>query len=319
MNQYFEARERCPACEGTRSTPLCRAPYTESPLRDYLLSFYSPQGGVELEYLEGQDYVVVECKDCGLIYQGEIPNGFLMHRLYESWIDPRRCFERHERFRGIEYFAGLSTEIVEIVSMFGRVPMDVTLLDFSMGWGHWCRVAQSFGCRVHGTEISPARIEYARRTGVAVIDGEEIQEHRYDFINMEQVCEHLPDVRTTVASLTQSLKRDGILKISVPDGWDVKRRLKTWDWQAPKGSPDSLNPVAPLEHVNCFNHSSLLAMAERCGLVPVARSSSPLVARRSRGVREGVKAVLRPYWHRLRGFRRPQSAQGTCVFFRLKP
>ncbi|MEI7903484.1 MAG: hypothetical protein WCK89_24865, partial [bacterium] len=167
-----------PSCESTKGTELCRTPYTANPMREYLISFYSPQGGVEFGYLENQDYVLIECDQCGLIYQSEIPNDFLMHKLYEEWIDPRKCFDMHERHRDIQYFDRLSKEIVRIVSMFDRPPMDLEFLDYSMGWGHWCRVAQSFGCLVHGTEFSQSRIEYARSKGVPVIDYDEIGSHR---------------------------------------------------------------------------------------------------------------------------------------------
>ena len=38
------------------------------------------------------------------------------------------------------------------------------------------------------------------------------------------------------------------------------------NWEAPKGSRNSLNPVAPLEHVNCFRATSLTRMASIAGL-----------------------------------------------------
>ena len=137
MNEYFTSRQQCPGCESANGMELCRIPYTSSTMRDYLISFYSPQGGVEFDYLENQDYVLIECDQCDLIYQSEIPNDFLMHKLYEQWIDPRKCFDLHERHRGIQYFARLSSEIVTVVSMFDRAPIDLKFLDYSIGWGHW--------------------------------------------------------------------------------------------------------------------------------------------------------------------------------------
>ena len=34
------------------------------------------------------------------------------------------------------------------------------------------------------------------------------------------------------------------------------------DWSAKKGAKNSLNNVAPLEHIQCFNRSSLMNMVE---------------------------------------------------------
>ena len=247
MNPFFVARQRCPGCGCERSRELCRTPYDTDPIHAYLGSFYAPQGGVEFEYLRGQDYILNECADCGLVYQPEIPDEALSHRLYEQWIDPAKCFARYECSRGIDYFERLCREIVQIVRYFACPPMELAMLDYSMGWGHWCRIAQSFGCRVHGTEFSRSRVAYARGRGVHVIEVAQIAEYRYDFINTEQVFEHLPDPCSVLAYLKASLKPGGLLKISVPDGWDIRRRLACWDWSAPKGSAHSLNPVAPLE------------------------------------------------------------------------
>ena len=66
--------------------------------------------------------------------------------------------------------------------------------------------------------------------------------------------------------LKKSLKAEGILKISVPTANDIDRRLKIMDWESPKHSKNSLNPVAPLEHINCFRRSSILNMAAEAGM-----------------------------------------------------
>ena len=314
MNEHFVARNECPGCGSGLTVELCRAPYSQPPLRQYLIDFYSPQGKVDHGFLRDQDYVLRECMDCGLIYQGEIPGDSLMRKVYEEWIDPRKSFDLYERTRGINSFAVLSAEIIEIVRLFDRAPMELAFLDFSMGWGHWCRIAQSFGCAVHGTEFSPSRIEYARSTGVRVISYAEIASHRYDFINTEQVFEHLPEIRASLAYLKGSLKPGGLLKISVPDGADIKRRLKVWDWRALKNSPDSLNPVAPLEHINCFHHAALVRLAAGAGLVPYA---GPPAATRPcpGGFAETAKALLRPYWRRLKRANPSPANRGTSMLF----
>ena len=311
MNNYFIERSKCPCCESSKYTILCRASYTEVPLRDYLVSFYSSQGAIDLEYLEEQDYVLVECLECALIYQQEIPGEFLLHKLYEEWIDPQKVFELVEKRRTIGYFVGLIAEVISVMRQFDHPPMQLQFLDFGMGWGHWCRTAQAFGCTVYGTELSVARIEYAKQAGVRIIDYEEISKQKFDFINTEQVFEHLSEPRETLAYLKQSLKADGILKISVPNGEDIKQRLKKWDWYAPKYSAWSLNPVAPLEHINCFNRDSLIYLARECGLTPI-EVPSVIIQTYSDGFLHTIKTILRPYWPRLRGTQR-----SNCIFFRL--
>jgi len=310
MNDYFIQRSKCPSCESPKYTVLRRSPYSERPLKDYLVSFYSAQGTIEIEFLEGQDYVLVECSGCGLIYQQEIPGEFLMQKLYEEWIDPHIVFELFEKRRTIGYYVGLIAEVISIIKRFNRPPMQLQFLDFGMGWGHWCRAAQAFGCIVYGTELSAARIKYARQMGVQVINYEEIPWQKFDFINTEQVFEHLPEPKETLIHLKRSMKADGLLKISVPNGNDIKRRLTKWDWDTLKNSTLSLNPVAPLEHINCFSKDALICLARECGLTPIEVPSVSLQIS-SNGFNT-IKTILQPYKHRLQNTQRANS-----IFFRL--
>ncbi len=295
VNNYFVKRHKCPGCESSKYTLLYSSPYTTAPLRDYLVSFYSAQGTIELEYLDAQDYVLVECLGCGMIYQQEIPGDFLLHKLYEEWIDQDESLALVKRRRTVGYFAGLSKEITNVIRYFDRLPSELTFLDFGMGWGQWCRMAQAYGCTVYGVELSEPRIKYARQMGIRVIDYKEISSMRFDFINTEQVFEHLAEPRDTFAHLRRSLTPDGLLKISVPDGRDIRWRLNQGNWQALKTSRYSLNPVAPLEHINCFNRVSLIHLAREFSLAPVN-------FRVFHGKVEGFQMVmdgLRRHWNRL--------------------
>jgi hypothetical protein len=58
-------------------------------------------------------------------------------------------------------------------------------------------------------------------------------------------------------------------QLSLPYGTDIRRRLDSMDWTAPKGSLLSIDAVAPLEHTNCFNHDSLVSLAASQGLKPI--------------------------------------------------
>ncbi len=171
------------------------------------------------------------------------------------------------------------------------------------GWGHWCRVARGFGCQVWGTELSAARIAYAQADGLRVLAWKDIPAQRFDFINTEQVFEHLPEPFETLTYLARSLNPGGLIRISVPDGWDIKRRLNVGNWHAPKGSRDSLNPVAPLEHINCFSQRVICRLAQRADLherIVPERFATSLV--------DGLKGLIRPTAYRLLG-------RGVALYF----
>ena len=155
---------------------------------------------------------------------------------------------------------------MQIISSFERVPSSLRFLDFGMGWGNWALMVKAFGCDSYGTELSDTRIDHARSNGLKVITWDDIPQHRFDFINAEKVFEHIGEPLATLRHLKKSLKADGMLRIHVPAAGDMHRRLRIMDWTSPKGSSNSLNPVAPLEHINFFRRSSLAQLAKESGM-----------------------------------------------------
>lgn len=265
-NGYFDQRNECPGCLSESFSVLYKNGFDETPVKEYLESFYSPQGGVEPEYLTDAKYLIAECKSCGLIYQKYIPNNFLMDKLYGKWIDPVKVYEQHRVQDDLQYYSGIAKEIMQIIASFDTVPSDLDFFDFGMGLGQWALMAKAFGCNAFGLELTKERITSAKANGIRVITWEEIPACQFDFINTEQVFEHLSQPLETLLHLVKALKPNGILKISVPTAGNIDKRLKLMDWTAPKFSNHSLNPVAPLEHINFFRRESILKMASIAGL-----------------------------------------------------
>jgi SAM-dependent methyltransferase len=135
-----------------------------------------------------------------------------------------------------------------------------------MGWGNWARMCSAFGIESYGIEISSERIANAMKYGIPNLELDKLAENQFDYINTDQVFEHLDNPKDVINQLSKALKIGGILRISVPDGNNVKNVTEKMDWLAPKLSKDSLNIVAPLEHINCFTTESLLILANQAGL-----------------------------------------------------
>lgn len=167
-----------------------------------------------------------------------------------------------------------------------------------MGWGKWALMVKAFGCESYGTELSEERIKYATSNGIKVLAWDEIPKHSFDFINTEQVFEHISNPLDTFIYLKDALKSNGILKISVPTANDIKKRLKIMDWKAPKGTRNSLNPVAPLEHINYFRRNSLIKMANLAGMeeVVIPMRTQYLYTSNWRGAKRIAKNILLPIY-----------------------
>ena len=147
-DSYFVIRDECPACASENLEVIYENPFDEPPIRDYLDAFYSPQGRLEYAYLREAVYSLCECRICGLIFQGQVPNDRLMERLYENWIDPEKALIQHRQDDRLGRDAHIAKETVQIVTHFRQRPSSLRYLDFGMGWGEWALMARAFGCDV---------------------------------------------------------------------------------------------------------------------------------------------------------------------------
>jgi hypothetical protein len=330
---YFIKREICPACSGQNHNVIYSSGFLEPPIKQGLESLFAPVGHIEFEYLSQARFILAECFDCGLIYQQEIPDDFLTDKIYQEWIDPQKTFDNHQQADNLGHLAQYAQEIMMLIAYFGGAPSQLKFFDFGMGWGKWCYMAKAFGCESYGTELSEVRIAHARSQGISVISWNEIADHRFDFINTEQVLEHLPYPLEILCYLKNSLKPDGLIKISVPDGRNIKKRLNAWGLTRPLTSTNSsefpqhstppncfnlevknsLNPVSPLSHINCFSYSSIVNMAGKAGLeltkIPVAIQFTS--STNWKPLKPLLKNIFRPLY-------RNMIQKGTYLFFRLK-
>lgn len=309
---YFVEREFCPGCKSSKRRTIYSSIFVQSPIKEYLDSLYSAQGKIEFEYLNGAKFILDECLDCGMVYQEKIPNDFLMKKLYEEWL-AQTAFVSYQQKHDLDYYSEIAQEVMILVAYFNTIPSQLKFLDFGMGWGNWPRLAKAFSCDAYGTELSETMVEYAKSQGIKVIGWDEILNYEFDFINTEQVFEHIPEPLETLHHLKKSLKPKGLIKISVPNGNDIKRRLRVLDWTAPKGSRNSLNPVSPLEHINCFTHNSIIRMANIAGLetVKIPLASQYVYSTNWRPIQPMIKNVVRPIYRNI--FQR-----STRLFFRPK-
>jgi SAM-dependent methyltransferase len=294
------ARSHCPVC-GESGNPFLSLPYDTDPIAGYLTRFYN--GALDATALTGQHYELVDCTSCGLVYQAHIPDDALLDHLYDHAA--LHDLEIANEARGLSVRRSWANDIEQCIKYFGGEPAAVEVLDFGSGPGLWLDMAAAYGCRTAGSEMSGVGLRRVIDAGHEAFTPDDLPVERFHFVNTEQVVEHLTDPRSTVDRLASALRPGGILRISVPNGTGIRTRLEGGDWNAPKGSPKSLNPVAPLEHLNCFDHGSLQRLGETVGLQPFRYPLRQFLDPMER-IRFAASAVL----HR---FQRPT---GTLQLFR---
>lgn len=261
MKENFVYRSRCELCDSDRKQTLISIPFSDSLVWDFLESYY--QSRIDKSVIEGTNYEVVECLDCKFVWQAYVCNDQLMDELYNVWI-PAELSLKKQKYANASLYNNHAYDLIAVSYLFSEQPYKISILDFGMGWGHWCRMAKAFGYSVKGFEVSAPRLAYAREIGIDVIDNySDIGKDKFDFINSEQVFEHITNPLQTLNYLSSSLKTGGIIRISVPNGSIALKQLKhssQKNWKATK------NELHPLEHINCFTHSTLRAMGKRANL-----------------------------------------------------
>ena len=302
MNAHFVTRACCPVCGAASAPTLLSRPYAEPRLRVALERFYAEVGRIDTAALLGADYVLQGCARCGLVYQRDVPDDFLLGKLYEEWISPTRAFERfHAQITPVRQ-AEIARDVAISLALVRRPADARRTLDYGCGWGEWGRATIAAGAETWGTELSASRRAACERDGIKVVADEALPDGHFDLINADQVFEHLPAPAATLALLTPKLRAGGVIRIAVPNGWRIARALAAFDRELQRPRLGGLNPVAPLEHLNCFTTRTLVALAATCGLV---RCRPPWrVLRESRcwppGLRAKVKQLVLPAYLRSR-------------------
>lgn len=251
MNIKFITRKECISCKSKDIEILKSASFMSDIIFDFLKSSY----GEDVRNLNLKD-VNLEysyCRNCTMVWQKNILDDDGLEYLYEKLISSKSSLDKRENGSYIKFDSYL--EDVKRVKFFypNNKPRDIKVLDFGMGWGH---AANAIGFDTYGCELSEERIEFAKIKGVKIIKNiKEINDNFYDFINTEQVFEHLSNPIEVLSDLSRVLKMNGILKISVPNSKNAINNLRSGSW---KLMHDSLDP---LQHINSFTNKTLKTFA----------------------------------------------------------
>ena len=295
-NQYFRARTCCPACADAPGNVIYECNFLQEPVVRFLELKFRPEVRT---HFDGVSYRLLKCGQCGLIYQEQILNDEGLALLYDKWLfeGDTETIARSD----VKDFVRYAQELLKIRSFFRKPVGDISVLDYGMGRGKWCSVAQALGYQVVGTDLSSQLLENSRKLGFTVLPLHELTNHRFDFINTEQVFEHLSEPLQVLTQLRDLLDDNGIIKISVPDGSDVEGKLAKMDWTARRGQENFLIPVTPAIHINTFSYDSIVGMGRAASMEPV---EVPLSADYSilsgLSAKDFLKSLIKPIYRRYR-------------------
>lgn len=300
----FRAQLGCLCCGSSESETLLSERFDRPPLSGFLEEFYG--GRIPQDLLIGVEYTLARCPNCDFVWQVNRLDPEHAELLYSEWISKGGSLAK-KREADIGLYSGYCRQIELIPRLLARPSHSIRVLDFGMGWGRWVEMARALGLEAHGLESSPERVEHARKRGLSVFsDFTELAGLSFDFINAEQVFEHVDDPKGVLVQLVRHLRPEGWIRISVPNARPCLRALARGRWRPAQDA------LAPLEHINCFTNRPLRLLAESSALVVGRQPFLPGQGLLGKSFRRGAVALAKsvagvPYRRFL----------GTTIWFKL--
>ncbi len=298
-SDFTDSRD-CPACASNGAPTICAARFDGPSLRPLLRARY----GHHADRVRTARFEVAHCPDCDTLFQTRVGSPELLAALYDRWIPAGLNSVTTARFDWLASHPHQSRDghdLMTAASLLRRPLHGLRVLDFGMGQGLWTRIAKALGCDSHGFDLSASRMALAARHGVVPVPRDHIPGGAFDFINAEQVFEHLPDPRETMGLLAAGLQPGALLRVSVPAQGKVREALA----RVGRGEATTLtdlDPVFPLEHITAFSEAGLTRLGEAAGLRTVRGGLADRLAfLRHRGAlslrapRNTAKELARPF------------------------
>lgn len=157
-----------------------------------------------------EDYDVLTCSDCGLVYVDEMFESAKGEGIPEGYDAIYLPAEESFRVRSARDLARIDA----------RVPGRGRLLDVGCGVGYLLRAAQAKGWEVAGLDLDKAAVDIARQAGLDVhwATAEEMPfpEATFDVVTLLNVVEHLPWPHSTLKAVYRVLRPGGMFVMETP-------------------------------------------------------------------------------------------------------
>ena len=169
-------------------------------------------------YGRHKDWILRDCRGCGLIYIDPLPGpvllDFMYRDTYEGATSSYFTKVRLKMRRGRQRMALLSRRVAK-----GR------LLDVGCNGGFMAEAARERGFESWGIDVDPVSIRYAQETFTGCrFEAEPLGDFlkrpeagRFDLIYCSEVIEHIPAVDAFMGQLAAALAPGGHLFLTTPD------------------------------------------------------------------------------------------------------
>lgn len=219
----------------------------------------------EIVFIEG-NYIVVKCKNCGLIYTNPQPEEEERPQFFtEENIKKSITYQKKMKEFYIEGHIPLYKWVLNRLHRFTKT--NKKILDIGSGLGVFLKLSQEYGWEPYGVDIAEGGVKYAKEVyGLknvfrGTLEQSEFQLNYFDVITLFDVLEHITDPLSLLGKVRLYLKENGVVFIHVPNinftlkRAHIKRKIFKKDF-------DLLIPETHLYH---FSQSTIKKMLKKAG------------------------------------------------------
>lgn len=177
-----------------------------------------------------EEFGVVRCRNCGLIYTNPRPTREEISRYYPSQYSAFAFSQGG--VAGLVRRTLLEREVRRVRSLIGGVRR---VLEVGCGTGEYLAALHEVrGWSVMGLEPSPYAAQVARERGLEIVTGtlEEarLADEAFDLVILRHVLEHLPSPSHTLGEVRRLLADDGLCLLTLPDigSWEARLIGRFW-------------------------------------------------------------------------------------------
>ena len=250
----FLKQDNCKICS-SKGIELFKIKFDNNKILNFFNSEYDKKISKFLKKKIGKEnFILKKCYNCQFIWQKNVPQKFFLKQLYDKIIDPIDSLKKSKDMN-ISQKKYIENEIAFFQNFHFKNNLNV--LDFGAGWGTWLLNIKTNCQNIFATELSTIRKRHLIKNNIKVINLKDKKYNNYfHVVRLEQVLEHVVDLKDIILNLKRIIKKGGVLSIGVPNGqYEIKKEII----KLKKG------PIQPLEHLNCFNNKSLKILFKKNG------------------------------------------------------
>lgn len=208
--------------------------------------------------VSNKNFIICKCSSCELLFTNPRPK----EKEISTFYDYPAYYSHEDQQKNLIQFIYQKIKAINVsrkANMFESFLKKGRILDYGCGTGNVLKEMQKRDWIVAGIEPNDRARKIANintKNNVSEDINALETNKKFDIISLFHVLEHIHDLKKTIKTLLQLLKKSGYLIIAIPnpESWDAIKYSTKWaGWDVPR-------------HLYHFNHQSLATFASKFGL-----------------------------------------------------